>query len=102
MHGLQNYGNDEQVFDGNAYTISATYHCGAGLLQLYTHHPTAPAMPGGRPEYHMTPLKDYILTNNGETFLEGVTAFRNLRDKAKAYRDEFIQRANRIAQPSSS
>jgi hypothetical protein len=59
MHALQNYGDEEPGFDGNAYSYSSTYHAGTGTLQLYTHHVTAPTAPGGRPEYHMTQVRAF-------------------------------------------
>jgi hypothetical protein len=80
MHTMQNYGEEVPGFDGNAYTISSTYHAGTGTLQLYAHHATPPTAPGGRPEYHMTQLDSYALTGKRERFIEGVTAFRNARD----------------------
>ena len=92
MHRLQNYGQEDPIYDDNAYTFSSTYHY--GLLTLFTHHPTLPATPGGRLAYHMTQLKSYALTNDRETFVEGVTAFRNMRKLAKCNRDAFIKIAN--------
>lgn len=94
MHALQNYGVDEPVFDGNAYTYSSTYHAGTGTLQLYAHHVTPPTAPGGRPEYHMTLLDSYAMTGKRERFVEGATAFRNARDLAQRHRDSLIQAAN--------
>ncbi|KAH9883633.1 hypothetical protein F4778DRAFT_766050 [Xylariomycetidae sp. FL2044] len=100
MHSLQNYGNDEQVYDENAYTFSSKYH--DGTLKLYAHHLTAPATPGGRPEYHMTQLKAFALTSDRETFISGTTAFRNARDMARNYRDDFIEAANAKALQSNN
>lgn len=94
MHALQNYSVEEPAFDGNAYTYSSTYHAGTGTLQLYAHHPTPPTAPGGRPEYHMTPLRGYALTSDIDTFRRGATAFRNARDLAQTHRDSLIQAAN--------
>ena len=92
MHSLQNYGEEEPVYDGNAYTFSSVYH--DGHLHLYAHHPTALTMPDRQPEYHMTPLMAFSMVNNRERFVEGTTAFRNIRDLAKRHRDSFIQVAN--------
>lgn len=92
MHTLQNYGREEPAYDGKPYTYSSTYH--NGQLQLFVHHPTAPTTPGGQPEYHMNPLSSYSVTNARETFIEGATAYRNLRDLAKQNRDTFIRDAN--------
>lgn len=98
IHALQNYGTEEPVFDGNAYTYSSTYH--GSLLQLYTHHVTPPTAPGGRPEYHMTKLRGFDMTDSRETFVQGATAFRNARDLAQRHRDRFIQAANARARQS--
>ncbi|CAJ2508667.1 Uu.00g136930.m01.CDS01 [Anthostomella pinea] len=98
MHSLQNYGNDEPVYDNNAHTFSSKYH--DGTLKLYTHHPTAPTTPGGRPEYHMTQVKAFAMTSDRNTFVGGATAFRNARDMASGYRNEFIAAANSRAEQS--
>lgn len=92
MHHMQNYKQENPFYDDIAHAFSSTYH--HGLLTLYAHHLTAPATPGGKPEYHMTQLKSFALTSDRETFIRGVTAFRNLRDLAKCYRDSFINVAN--------
>ncbi|KAI0814563.1 hypothetical protein GGR55DRAFT_632303 [Xylaria sp. FL0064] len=98
MHCLQNYGRDEPVYDGNAYTFSAIYHPGLSMLALYAHHVTAPTISGGKPEYHMTQIAGYYLVNNREGLIEALTAFRNLRDMAQEFRDGFIEAANAHAQ----
>ncbi|POS73710.1 hypothetical protein DHEL01_v207901 [Diaporthe helianthi] len=92
MHSLQNYGEEEPAYNGKAYTYSSTYH--DGQLKLYTHHLTAPTTAGGQPEYHMNQLQAYSLTSNRETFIQGASAYRNLRDLAKNHRDTFIRDAN--------
>ncbi|KAI1146232.1 hypothetical protein F4825DRAFT_441339 [Nemania diffusa] len=97
MHCLQNYGR-ESIYDGNAYTFSATYDHGSEVLALYAHHLTAPAVPGGKPEYHLTRVGGYLLSHNHETFVDGLTAFGNLRDMAQEFRDGFIKAANAHAQ----
>ncbi|KID95607.1 hypothetical protein MAJ_08466, partial [Metarhizium majus ARSEF 297] len=91
MHALQNYGEAEPTYDGNAYAFSSTYH--DGQLKLFAHHATAPTQ-DGRPEYHMTQLKGYALTSDRETFVAGATAFRNARDLAQSHRNSFIKAAN--------
>ncbi|POS70334.1 hypothetical protein DHEL01_v211272 [Diaporthe helianthi] len=94
MHSLQNYGQDSEgpVYDDQPYTYSSTYH--NGQLQLFAHHTTAPATSGSRPEYHTNQLRTFSMTDIRETFVQGATAFRNLRDLAKKHRDTFIQAAN--------
>lgn len=92
VHTLQNYGNDKPQYDGQAYTFSSTYH--GATLTIYAHHTTAPTTDGGRPEYHMTQVKAYALTSDRDTFVQGATALRNVRDLAKCHCDRFIQAAN--------
>ncbi|KUI56430.1 hypothetical protein VP1G_10824 [Cytospora mali] len=92
IHTLQKYGKEESVDDGKPYTFNSAYH--NGHMQLYAHHSTAPAAPGGRPEYHTSQLKAHALTNDRETFLQGATALRNTRDLAKQHRATFIKAAN--------
>ena len=94
MHSLQNYGREHPVYDGKAYTYSSTYHGGTGTLHLYAHHSTVPTTPGGQPEYHVNQLKAYALTSDRDAFVQGATAYRNLRDLAKQHRDTFIRDAN--------
>ncbi|OAG34444.1 hypothetical protein AYO21_11396 [Fonsecaea monophora] len=97
MHSLQNYKSDEIKYDGNAYSYSAVYLQGGAVLRLYSHHLTAPRAPGQPVECHMTQLRGYELSDSIETFGTGVTSFRNLRDRAKTVRDDFISHANQIA-----
>ncbi|KAK1048043.1 hypothetical protein LTR74_017619 [Friedmanniomyces endolithicus] len=95
MHELQNYGNDQPVYDGNAYTLVPTYHAERGLLTVYATHPTQSAT--GRREYHMTQLHSYAMMGNANSFRQGATAFRNSRDLSKEYRDRFIAAGNAAA-----
>ncbi|KAL7957008.1 hypothetical protein V8C34DRAFT_325644 [Trichoderma compactum] len=92
MHALQNYGKDEPEYDSNAYVFSSTYH--NGLLKLFAHHMTAPLVPDGQPDYHMTQVGAWAMTGDIDDFRRGATAFRNARDLAKQHRDGFIQSAN--------
>ncbi|SLM36805.1 hypothetical protein LPUS_06491 [Lasallia pustulata] len=102
MHELQSYGQDETVYDNNAYTLTSTYH--DGQLKMYTTHITPPAGPGQLPEYHMTQYNTWGLTGNPATCRQGFTAFRNGREWAKKKRDQYISGANeraRYAEPST-
>ena len=94
MHSLQNYGAPEPKYDGNAYSYSSTYHNGTGTLQLYGTHPTKPKNAGAPPEYHMTQIRSFSMTDTPRSFREGATAYRNLRDLAQSQRDGFIEQAN--------
>ncbi|KAL7928501.1 hypothetical protein V8C35DRAFT_318111 [Trichoderma chlorosporum] len=95
MHSLQNYGVEESQYDGRPYTFNAIYH--GGQLQLYAHHVTVPTIDGGRPEYHMTQLRSFAMTDTRDTFAEGAGALRNALDLAEKYRLDFIQSANEKA-----
>ncbi len=95
MYSLQSYGEEEPVYNNNAYTITSIYS--DGQLKLYTSHPTEPTSPGGRPEYCMNQLRSFAMTNTAETFRQGATAYRNARDWTKEQRDEAIRRANEAA-----
>ncbi len=95
MHALQNYGLDVEapIFDGNAYAYSATYQ--GGTLYLYAHHVMPSSSPdGGTPQYYMTALDMYGMGVRYEKFVEGSTAFRNLREWAHRQRDTLVQAAN--------
>ncbi|OAA70711.1 hypothetical protein ISF_02685 [Cordyceps fumosorosea ARSEF 2679] len=92
MHSLQNYGKDEPVYDGNAYSFSCTYH--DGTLKIFAHHVTAPRAEGEREAYHMTQLKAYAMISDREAFLQGVTALRNIRDMASQKREKLLKVAN--------
>ncbi|WEW60591.1 hypothetical protein PRK78_006078 [Emydomyces testavorans] len=92
IHSLQSYKQDELAYDNNAYTVTSTYH--GGTLKLYTTHPTAPRESDGRPEYIMTSLRSFAMTDNAESFRNGASAYRNARDWAKEQREKFIKSAN--------
>ncbi|KAL6410310.1 hypothetical protein AUP68_06727 [Ilyonectria robusta] len=94
MQALASYGEAELVYDNNAYAFSATYQAGDGLLQLYAHHTAPPTKTDGKPNYHMTLLKTFVMRENLEMYIQGITAFTNLRHLAKRYRNRFIRMAN--------
>ncbi|KAK2598209.1 hypothetical protein QQS21_005686 [Conoideocrella luteorostrata] len=90
MHSLQNYGEEELVFDGKAHALSSTYH--DGMLKMYAHHVTGAAAEGERPEYHMTQIGGWQMTGDIDAFRCGATAFRNARDLAQQQRETFCGR----------
>ncbi|KAK2748574.1 hypothetical protein FQN57_000709 [Myotisia sp. PD_48] len=102
MHALQSYKQKKIIYDNKARTVSSTYI--AGTLKLYTHH-IIPSMKEGREsETIMTQLNGYAMTGNRETFIQGASAYRNLRDWAQEQRDEFIENSNEaylMSQPES-
>jgi len=93
MHQLQSY-KQEPIYDGNAYTITSTYH--AGNLNMYTTHITSSG-PGGSPEYHMSQVGGWNTIGDPDTCRRGFTAFRNARDRAQEQRDAFVLAANERA-----
>ncbi|KAK2742687.1 hypothetical protein FQN57_005142 [Myotisia sp. PD_48] len=100
MHALQSYKQEKVVYDNNARTISSTYH--GGQLKLYTHHIIPSTKKGRESETIMTQLRSFAMTDNRETFQQGASAYRNLRDWAKEQRNEFIEAANeRYLKPQS-
>ncbi|KAL8698699.1 MAG: hypothetical protein Q9201_006434 [Fulgogasparrea decipioides] len=94
VHKLRSYEAEDPhtIYDGNAYTITSTYH--NGHLQLYALHPSEPMDSENPPEYHMTQLNTFAITGTAERYREGVGAYRNARDWAKEQRDGLIAAAN--------
>ncbi|KAI1745816.1 hypothetical protein F4680DRAFT_270 [Xylaria scruposa] len=91
MHALQNYGVKKPIYDGKAYTFSATY--ATKTLILYAHHLSEPTAPERNPEFYVTVLDAYTLINK-ESHVKGITAFRNIRELARTYRNKWIAEAN--------
>lgn len=65
---------------------------------MYTSHPIQGKNSKGRPEYIMTQINTWGMTGNPDTFRQGATAYRNLKDWAKERRDNAINKANSRAQ----
>ncbi len=78
MFELQNYGKPTPVYDGNAYTVAATYL--DGHLKLYVTHPRQSTSGDAEPEYYMTQLRAYAMTDTSDGFRQGAAAFRNARE----------------------
>lgn len=97
MLKMQSYGQDGNAYDGNAYTLGATYHSGTGTLQMYAMHTTEPTQPAGELQYHTTQINSFGMTGNAETFREGATWYRNSMDLTQEYRDAAIAQANETA-----
>ncbi|KAF2175234.1 hypothetical protein K469DRAFT_611349, partial [Zopfia rhizophila CBS 207.26] len=66
---------DGYNYDGNAHAFASTYHSGIGTPQMYAMHPTEPAKRGGRPQYHMTQVRGFMMTDNRDTYLAGKRAY---------------------------
>lgn len=97
MHYLHNYRLEELRYDNKAYAFSATYH--GTVLSLFAHHLTSPCpgSPDGRPEYWTTYIAQYPFHIDLDTFARGISAFRNLRDKALNDRIEAVNTVNAIS-----
>ena len=66
MHSLQTYRQDKPVYDSNAYTTTSTYH--NGNLKIYTTHPTMADGPEAMPQYRVTHLRGWDLTDSPKSF----------------------------------
>ena len=67
IQSLRSYYGD-MAFDGNAYSLSTTYHAGTGTLQMYAHHVLPSTEHPSRVEYHMTQVDGWQLTSNINSF----------------------------------
>jgi hypothetical protein len=92
MHSLKMYGKSPDVYDNKACTVTSTFH--DGNLKLYTSHIALSHTSSNRPVYYMNQLGAYSLTGSKRIFIEGVTAYRNMRDWTEEQRSEAIQNAN--------
>ncbi len=94
VHELRSFGakGSETLYDNNSYTITSTFH--NGNLKLYTVHPVQSTGSKNSPEYHMSQLRSFALTDTAERFREGAGALRNARNWAKQQRNEVIAAAN--------
>ncbi|KAL9632006.1 MAG: hypothetical protein Q9164_005578 [Protoblastenia rupestris] len=92
IHKLRNYGIEE-TYDEKSYTFSATY--AGGMLTTYAHFLSKPENKHNPPHYHMATLGGWALFNSLDTFRQGATALRNLRDLAHELRVKFVEAANK-------
>ena len=98
IHSVQSYGQDELNYDDNAYTITSTYS--DGQLKMFTSHSAQHTSGRSLPEYYMTHVRSFAMTDTAETFRREACTFRNARDWAKEQRDEAIKLANAEASGS--
>jgi len=73
---MQSYELDEPAFDNKAYTFGLTYY--GSTLQLYAMHANDLGHVNRKPKYRTTKIVSFELTNNLDTYCQGVGAFRNL------------------------
>ncbi|KAM3422318.1 hypothetical protein BST61_g2677 [Cercospora zeina] len=102
MLRLQNYGQPAPTYDGNAYTVTSTYHPGTGTMQMYATHPQPSVAAAGEPQYYMTQLDGHYMIGSLDNFRKGAAAYRNARDWAQEQRDRLIASANAAAQTTST
>jgi hypothetical protein len=93
---LGSWGQDGQVFDNKAHTVTSVYH--GGTLKMYSIHATQSNSPDVRSDYYMHQINAYAMTGDAETFRKGAAAFRNLRDYTEEQRNRAIQQANERAE----
>ena len=94
MHRTETHGRRRERFDNKARTVSSILD-GAGHLRIFSHHVSKPTGRGTLLQTHMTPLRSYSLTDNPESFRQGVAAYRNASDHAHHHRTETIKNAHR-------
>ncbi|KAI9040775.1 uncharacterized protein KD926_007719 [Aspergillus affinis] len=87
----------DSTYDNHAYAIASPFQ--DGTLGIYATHPTQTPNninPGAdrQTDYVMTRVGHYSLIGSPESYQQGLTAYRNSRDLANEYRDEFIRQAN--------
>ncbi len=92
FHSLQIYTAGESVYDNRAYIIGCIYH--VGTLKIYICHPIRPTTPGTQLELVITQIKAYTLTNDPDTFRQGVSAYRQAMAWTKQQRDDAIRETN--------
>ncbi|ERF70730.1 hypothetical protein EPUS_05082 [Endocarpon pusillum Z07020] len=95
--GLQCYGESEYIFDGCAYTLSATMD--DTTLKIYAIWPTAPSSPQihdyqNRADFHEALAGVWLMTYSVQCYYEGLTALRNAIRLTEEWRRIFIQNAN--------
>lgn len=95
MHSLQNYHQNEPVYDGKISSISSIYS--GGQLKMYAHSVAQPNSPGTLPQYYMHQLGNVGMTHSKDTFLQGATLYKNAHDLTEEYRNAAIVHANAMA-----
>jgi hypothetical protein len=95
MHSLQNYHQNEPVYDGKVSSISSIYS--GGQLKMYAHSVAQPNSPGTLPQYYMHQLGNVGMTHSKDTFLQGATLYKNAHDLTEEYRNAAIEHANAMA-----
>ena len=91
MFVLQNYGQDEPLYDGNAYALVSSYNAGEGTLRLHATYPSRDA--SGQTVFQLTDVNTYNLTGDVESFNRGISALRNARDFCRREREQVISNA---------
>ncbi|KAB8356632.1 hypothetical protein FH972_024209 [Carpinus fangiana] len=84
----------DNAVDGHAYSFGATYLGGQGILTLFSCHPVSTGNTEQSMQYHVALVASYHLHLDRETFVKGVSAFRNLREFAQRVRERIRDAAN--------
>lgn len=100
MNSLQNYPRQmadkgppppEWEFDGNAYSFGLTYR--PRDLTIYSVHMTPPEPDDNMPGYRIVQIEIYSMVHE-DSYHRAISAYRNIRDLAKEYRDDILTKAN--------
>ena len=89
MHALQNY-RRAPICDNKTYTFAVTY--GDGVLSFYVCYPVHSAGDGAQLDYYMHRLNRFLMNNRVESYIEGLTWYRNSMDCLSWSRWERIRR----------
>lgn len=100
MNSLQNYPAEmpdkgpppeQWEFDGNAYSFGLTYR--PRDLTIYSVHMTPPEPNDNMPGYRIVQIEIYSMVSE-DSYHQAISAYRNIRDLAKQYRDDIVTEAN--------
>jgi hypothetical protein len=103
MQALWDFGDGPPDAQAQAARVARTITCtwAFGVLKMYATHrepdsevPPAGLAPREFPTYVSSLIGSWIMTDEEDQFLRGLTAYRNGLDWAKRQRDEVIGRAN--------
>ena len=92
MDKIRSYGTGSDVHDGKARSFACTLV--DGQLKAYGSYSVKSPSSKRDTDYRMSQMRAFSLTDKPETQREGITYFRNLRERAKKERDEAIELAN--------
>lgn len=93
MHAMQRYASPLRTgIEHTARSFACAFHDGS--LRMFATHLEHSANPSITFDYRKTQLGSFSLTHNHERRIEGIGAFRNLRELAHSMRKEVVAQVN--------